>query len=27
VASMTDEQIVAAVGPNLQRYVEGDLDP
>jgi AcrR family transcriptional regulator len=25
VASMTDDEIVAAVAPNLQRYVEGDL--
>ncbi|TFV56058.1 TetR/AcrR family transcriptional regulator [Mycobacterium sp. PS03-16] len=25
VASMTDDELVAAVAPNLQRYVEGDL--
>ena len=25
VASMSDEELVAAVGPNLQRYVEADL--
>jgi AcrR family transcriptional regulator len=27
VASMTDDQIVAAVAPNLQRYVEADITP
>ena len=27
VASMTDHEIVAAVAPNLQRYVEADITP
>lgn len=27
VASMTADELVAAVAPNLQRYVEGDLGP
>lgn len=27
VASMTDDEIVAAVAPNLQRYVEADITP
>ncbi len=27
VASMTDDEIVAAVAPNLQHYIEGDLAP
>jgi AcrR family transcriptional regulator len=26
VASMSDDQLVAAVAPNLQRYVDGDLE-
>jgi hypothetical protein len=26
IASMTDEQLVAAISPNLQHYVEGDLE-
>jgi hypothetical protein len=25
IASMTDDELVAAVAPNLQRYVEADL--
>jgi hypothetical protein len=25
VGSMTDDQLVAAVAPNLQHYIEGDL--
>jgi hypothetical protein len=25
VASMTDDEIVAAIAPNLQRYVDGSL--
>ena len=25
IASMTDDELVAAIAPNLQRYVEGDL--
>jgi AcrR family transcriptional regulator len=25
VASMSDDEVVAAVGPNLQRYIEGEL--
>lgn len=25
IASMPDDQVVAAVGPNLQRYVDGDI--
>ena len=25
VASMTDDELVAAVAPNLQHYIEGDL--
>lgn len=25
VASMTDDEIVGAVGPNLQRYIQGDI--
>jgi AcrR family transcriptional regulator len=25
VASMTDDQVVAAIAPNLQRYIEGDI--
>ena len=25
VASMTDDELVAAVGPTVQRYVDGDL--
>ena len=27
VASMADDEAIAAIGPNLQRYVEGDLSP
>jgi Tetracyclin repressor-like, C-terminal domain len=27
VASMTDDEIIAAVAPNLQHYIEGDLAP
>ena len=26
IASMTDDQLLAAIAPNLQRYVDGDLD-
>jgi len=26
VASMTDEEVVAAIGPNLQRYIEGEIE-
>ena len=26
VASMTDDELVAAIAPNLQRYIDGDLD-
>ena len=25
IASMSDDEIVAAVAPNLQRYIEGDI--
>ncbi len=25
VASMTDDEVIAAIAPNLQRYVDGDL--
>ena len=25
VASMTDDEVVAAIGPNLQRYIEGEI--
>jgi len=25
VASMTDDEVVAAIAPNLQRYIEGDI--
>lgn len=25
IASMSEDQVVAAIGPNLQRYVEGDI--
>ncbi|POX09772.1 TetR family transcriptional regulator, partial [Serratia marcescens] len=25
VASMTDDEAIAAIAPNLQRYVDGDL--
>jgi hypothetical protein len=25
IASMSDDEVVTAVGPNLQRYVEGDI--
>jgi hypothetical protein len=24
---MSDDQVVAAIGPNLQRYVDGDIAP
>lgn len=27
IASMTDDEAVAAIGPSLQRYVNGDLTP
>jgi hypothetical protein len=27
VASMSEDEIVAAVAPNLQRYIEGDIGP
>ena len=26
VASMTDDEVVAAIGPNLQRYIEGEIE-
>jgi hypothetical protein len=25
VASMSDDELVAAIAPNLQRYIEGDI--
>ena len=25
VASMTDDEVVSAIGPNLQRYIEGEI--
>jgi hypothetical protein len=25
VASMSDDEVIAAIAPNLQRYVDGDL--
>ncbi|ORW36635.1 TetR family transcriptional regulator [Mycobacterium paraense] len=27
IASMADDEVVAAIGPNLQRYVDGDIAP
>ncbi|WP_253900591.1 TetR/AcrR family transcriptional regulator [Mycobacterium asiaticum] len=27
IASMSEEEVIAAMGPNLQRYVDGDLTP
>jgi len=26
VASMTDDEVVAAIAPNLQRYIEGEIE-